>query len=110
MKKKEVIKFRTSKKVKDQIKSKAKKSNLSISEYCRKCSLNKKIYDIESLVLNKKYINEINKIGTNLNQIARVWNIVAKDFSDVNQKELIDIYKETIMIFKQLKKLKQEIK
>lgn len=65
------VHFRATKMLKNKIKSEAQKSHLSMSEYvCRQLS-NKSITVIEDGV---KIYYELNKIGNNLNQIARKMN------------------------------------
>lgn len=51
--------------------AKARKSKMSLSKYCRTCALEKEIIVIEGL---GKLIPELNKIGSNINQIAYMLN------------------------------------
>lgn len=75
----------------EKIETQRAKTNLSFSEYVRKSSSSRKI----SSKTDEELIYQINKIGTNLNQIARA----------VNQEEKIAVLTELVEIEKALKGL-----
>ena len=77
--KQERITFRTEIKLKEKIRKESKKSNLSMSEYINRQLKNKNIVVIES---GKEIFFELNKIGNNLNQIARKLNTDNSTFKD----------------------------
>lgn len=68
------------------------KSNLIFTNFARSAILRKKI----KLPIEKELLFELNKIGNNLNQIARA----------VNQKDKIAVLTELIEIEKAIKELK----
>lgn len=57
---------------------KAKQAQLSVSEYIRRCVADKKIPEFQPIIHDEHEILEelkkINKVGNNLNQIARYFN------------------------------------
>jgi hypothetical protein len=61
------IDFRVSEYEKRLLISKAKKAGMKMSDFCRKAAFDKKIIHIEGL---PQYLYDLNKIGTNINQIA----------------------------------------
>ena len=63
------LKFHVNEQEKEQIKKLVEKSNLSQSDFLRKCALNKKIYVIDGV---KDLTVELKKIGNNLNQLTRL--------------------------------------
>ena len=73
----------------EQIEKKLKEHNLSFSEFARNAILGKKINSKISI----KLVYEINKIGNNLNQIAKRVNTLKKIDNEVLTK-LIDIDKK----------------
>jgi len=81
------ITFRTEKKLKEKIKRESKKSNLSMSEYINRQLKNKNIVVIEC---GKEIFFELNKIGNNLNQIARKLNTDNSTFRDSMNIKNID--------------------
>jgi len=68
------------------------KANINFSIFCRSAILKKKI----KLPIEKSLLYELNRIGNNLNQIAKA----------VNKKEKISVIFELIEIEKALKDLK----
>ena len=67
------------------------KANIDFASFCRKSLLKTKII----LPIEKDLLFELNKIGNNLNQIARA----------VNKKEKIQVLTKLIEIEKQLKEI-----
>ena len=65
------MKFRATEEEKDRIMKKVDASGLSISEYLRRCALDKKIVAVNGL---DDVARELRAIGNNLNQIARAVN------------------------------------
>ena len=65
------MKFRATKEEKDRIMKKVDASDLSISEYLRRCALDKQIVTINGL---DDVARELRAIGNNLNQITRAVN------------------------------------
>ena len=66
-----ILKFRATEEEKDRIMKKVDASDLSISEYLRRCALDKKIVAVNGL---DDIARELRAIGNNLNQIARAVN------------------------------------
>jgi hypothetical protein len=65
------LKFRATEEEKDRIMKKVDASDLSISEYLRRCALDKPVIVIEGV---NQIANELRAIGNNLNQITRAVN------------------------------------
>ena len=65
------LNFRTSLYEKTLIINKARRAKISVSDFCRKAALEKEVRFIEGL---DKLIYDLNKIGVNINQIARAAN------------------------------------
>ena len=65
------MKFRATEEEKDRIMKKVDASDLSISEYLRRCALDKKIVAVNGL---DDVARELQAIGNNLNQISRAVN------------------------------------
>ena len=65
------MKFRATEEEKDRIMEKVESSNLSISEYLRRCALDKQIVAVNGL---DDVARELRAIGNNLNQITRAVN------------------------------------
>ena len=65
------MKFRATEEEKDRIIKKVDASDLSISEYLRRCALDKKIVAVNGL---DDLARELRAIGNNLNQITRAVN------------------------------------
>ena len=59
--------FRVSPHEKTLVVNKARRAKLSVSDFCRKAVLKKEIKHIEGLT---EHLYELNKIGSNINQIA----------------------------------------
>ncbi len=77
------------------IEEKAKLSNMKTSEYVRISALQKVIL-VKNAEEFRNLIFEINKIGTNINQLVKLSNTVGSvDKNDVIkiQESLVDIYK-----------------
>lgn len=68
--------------------------------YLRKMALDGYIIRQDYTVLNK-FINELNRIGNNLNQVAKI----ANTYGDVDQTELKNIEKDIDQIWRQLSSL-----
>ena len=66
-----ILKFRATKEEKDRIVKKVDASDLSISEYLRRCALDKQIVAVNGL---DDVARELRAIGNNLNQITRAVN------------------------------------
>ncbi len=71
MKRTEKMNFRVSAEEKKRIQSRSAKAKMNTSMYCRDLVLSKEIVVIEGL---PELVYELNKIGTNVNQIAFVLN------------------------------------
>ena len=65
------MKFRTTEEEKDKIMKKVDASDLSISEYLRRCALDKPVIVMEGV---DQIAYELRAIGNNLNQITRAVN------------------------------------
>ncbi len=81
------IYFRCSAKDKENLKNKAKLANMNMSEYISSLSENKKIFVIDGV---PELMTAINRIGTNINQVAAV----ANTHRFVNENQLEKILKE----------------
>lgn len=66
----------------DYIKERSQKANLTMTDYIMKSVFNKKIIVIEGY---KEVMAEIRKIGININQIARNWNMGLGEKSDIEE-------------------------
>ena len=66
-----ILKFRATEEEKDRIMKKVEASDLSISEYLRRCALEKQIVAVNGL---DDVARELRAIGNNLNQITRAVN------------------------------------
>lgn len=78
----------------DYIKNKAKKMNLTTSEFMRRIAKYGVCYRINFSEANN-ILYELNKIGTNINQIARGLNtaiITNKNVNSEDLKEVLDLY------------------
>ena len=65
------MKFRANEEEKDRIMKKVDASDLSISEYLRRCALDKPVIVMEGV---DRIAHELRAIGNNLNQITRAVN------------------------------------
>ena len=72
------------------------KTNLDFTSFCKSAILKKKVKTKEEENFNRDLIYQVNKIGINLNQIARA----------VNQKDRDAVLTELVEIEKQLKALR----
>ena len=66
-----IMKFRATEEEKDRIMKKVDTSDMSISEYLRRCALGKQIVAVNGL---DDVARELRAIGNNLNQITRAVN------------------------------------
>ncbi len=66
----------------DEIKERSQKANFTMTDYILKSALNKKIVVI---VGYQEIFNEIRKIGININQIARKYNMGLEQQSDISE-------------------------
>ena len=82
------------------INHKAKLCHMTMSEYMRKSAL-EKIIVIKNIDQFKELIFEINKIGTNINQIAKI----ANTYGYVDDKKIENIEQSLIDIFRMINKL-----
>lgn len=95
------IRIRLEKRQKDIILQRAKKANLSVSEYLRESAVNTTISKPNKDIL--KATTAINLIGNNLNQIAKKVNSNLYDNSETLQDALQDIECVLLMILGTLK-------
>ncbi len=93
-----VISIRATEAEQERIKKLAEKSNLSVTEYLLKCAMGKKINVID---IKPLYI-EVKRIGTNVNQIAKLANYNKLDAVNLSgvENELNKIYDESQKITK----------
>ncbi|SFR77525.1 plasmid mobilization protein [Anaeromicropila populeti] len=93
------IEVRVTEEEKKAILEKAAQANMKESRYIRNCCLGKEIVVIEDL---KGFARELNKVGTNLNQIARLCNEGLIQCPDIveTKEELKKIYQELIKLNK----------
>lgn len=71
------------------------KTNLDFTNFCKSAILKKRVKTKDEENFNRDLLYQVNKIGVNLNQIARA----------VNQKDKIAILTELVEIEKQLRAL-----
>ena len=71
------------------------KTNLDFTNFCKSAILKKKVKTKEEENFNRDLIYQVNKIGVNLNQIARA----------INQKDRVAVLTELVEIEKQLRLL-----
>ena len=79
----------------EKIKEQRIKNNLDFTSFCKSAILKKKVKTKEEENFNRDLIYQVNKIGINLNQIARA----------VNQKDRVTVLTELVEIEKQLRLL-----
>lgn len=72
------------------------KTNLDFTNFCKSAILKKRVKTKDEENFNRDLIYQVNKIGINLNQIARA----------VNQKDRVAVLTELVEIEKQLRELK----
>ena len=73
------------------------KTNLDFTNFCKSAILKKKVKTKDEENFNRDLIYQINKIGINLNQIARA----------VNQKDRVAVLTQLVEIEKQLKEIRK---
>ena len=78
------------------IEEQREKTNLDFTNFCKSAILKKRVKTKDEENFNRDLIYQVNKIGINLNQIARA----------VNQKDRVAILTELVEIEKQLRELK----
>lgn len=71
------------------------KTNLDFTNFCKSAILKKRVKTKDEEHFNRDLIYQINKIGINLNQIARA----------VNQKDRVAVLTELVEIEKQLREI-----
>lgn len=72
------------------------KTNLDFTNFCKSAILKKRVKTKDEENFNRDLIYQINKIGINLNQIARA----------VNQQDRVAVLTELVEIEKQLRELR----
>jgi hypothetical protein len=72
------IKIRLTAKEREEIRELAREEGLSVSEYIRKRALQRQAEEQAKLEMERQLIYQLNKIGVNLNQMARGINILRK--------------------------------
>lgn len=82
------ITIRIEEKLKEKIKLESEKSNMTMSQYINNCLNNKSIIVIEK---GKEIYYELNKIGNNLNQIAKKVNSNIATNNDIKSLENISL-------------------
>lgn len=82
------ITIRIEEKLKEKIKLESEKSNMTMSQYINNCLNNKSIIVIEK---GKEIYYELNKIGNNLNQIAKKVNSNIATSNDIKSLENISL-------------------
>lgn len=91
--------IRVTKEEKQEMSKKAEKAGLKFSRYVRNACLSENIIVINGF---KEFARELNKVGVNLNQIARLCNEGLIQCPDINEvkEELQKIYKELTRLMK----------
>ena len=72
------------------------KTNLDFTNFCKSAILKKRVKTKDEENFNRDLIYQLNKIGININQIARA----------VNQKDRVAVLTELVEIEKQLRELR----
>jgi len=80
----------------ERIEEQREKTNLDFTNFCKSAILKKKVKTKLEEDFNRDLIYQINKIGINLNQIARA----------INQKDRVAVLTELVEIEKQLRELR----
>ncbi len=78
------------------IEEQREKTNLDFTNFCKSAILKKRVKTKDEENFNRDLIYQLNKIGVNLNQIARA----------VNQKDRVAVLTELVEIEEQLRELK----
>jgi hypothetical protein len=78
------------------IETEREKTNLDFTNFCKSAIFKKRVKSASEENFNRDLIYQVNKIGINLNQIAR----------SVNQKDKVAVLTELVEIEKQLKELR----
>ena len=73
------------------------KTNLDFTNFCKSAILKKRVKTKDEENFNRDLIYQVNKIGINLNQIARA----------VNQKDRVAVLTQLVEIEKQLKEIRK---
>ena len=77
----------------EKIETERAKTNLDFTNFCKSAILKKRVKTREEENFNRDLIYQVNKIGINLNQIAKA----------VNQKDRVTVLTELVEIEKQLR-------
>ena len=78
------------------IEEQREKTNLDFTNFCKSAILKKRVKTKDEENCNRDLIYQLNKIGININQIARA----------VNQKDRVAVLTELVEIEKQLRELR----
>ena len=94
------INFRVKEQQYEKLKKEAEKSNFNtVTSFCKQICLNKKVKIFKDYSIYKNLLKEINKIGNNINQIARYCNF----FKEVDKNVLEELKKINIQLQEILK-------
>jgi hypothetical protein len=103
------IHVRTTPSRKREIKAKAAQCNMFVSDYLVHASLNLEIPQLPNKI-SREFINQLSRIGNNLNQLTRVGHLVKQQltqYSDDELAELLDEQNELLTaMFEELKSLR----
>ena len=83
---------RITQKQKEQLEKNAAASGMKLSAYVRSCIEGKEVMAKDNYLVLKELINEINKIGININQIAKTFN--SGFFSESEKRKLFALMKK----------------
>ncbi len=87
------IDIRTSLFRKREIKAKAAQCNMYVSDYLVHASLNLEIPQLPCKV-SREFINQLSRIGNNLNQLTRVGHLVKQQLTQYSDDELAELLDE----------------
>ena len=93
----EILRFRVTPAEREQIENKAYSSYRIVSKYLRDCALGKEIFVVEGV---DSLAQELRRIGTNLNQIARAVNA-----GSVSAVDLTEMAEEVRAVWRSLNSL-----
>jgi hypothetical protein len=87
------IDIRTSPSRKREIKAKAAKCNMYVSDYLVHASLNLDIPQLPSKI-SREFINQLSRIGNNLNQFTRIGHVLKNQLNEYSGDELACLLEE----------------
>ena len=87
------IDIRTTPSRKRKIKAKAAQCNMYVSDYLVHASLNLEVPQLPSKI-SREFINQLSRIGNNLNQFTRIGHLLKKQLNEYSDDELAELLDE----------------